>query len=125
MIGPAPKDDSALNDALKRCSPETAEAARLFRRTRDTQFLPKIIHGVIERYVERDLRFKLSAPSDNLRLVEDLAIDSLSLFEIALATEDVLNITIETEDLGRMRTLGDVTRFLVEKFEGGRRLSPA
>lgn len=125
MTGPAPKDESALNEALKRCSPETLEAARQFRRTRDAQFLPKIIHGVVERYVERDLRFKLRAPSDHLRLVEDLAIDSLSLFEIALATEDVLNITIETEELGRMRTLGDVTRFLMEKLEGGRRLSPA
>ena len=124
MTGPAPKDESALNDALKRCSPETVEAARQFRKTRDTRFLPKIVHGVIERYVERDLRFKLRAPAENLRLVEDLAIDSLSLFEIALATEDVLNITIETEELGRMRTLGDVTRFLASKFET-RTLAPA
>jgi 3-hydroxyacyl-[acyl-carrier-protein] dehydratase len=109
----APDSDDALREKLKRCSPETYKAARKFRKTGDMRAVPTIVHGVIERFVERDLRPKLTANDDSLRLVEDLAIDSLSLFEIVLVTEDVLNITIENDDLCRLRTLGDIKRFVV------------
>ena len=112
----APESDAALREKLKRCSPETYKAARKFRKTRDVKTVPTIVHGVIERFVDRDLRTRLSENDDILRLVEDLAIDSLSLFEIVLVTEDVLEITIENDDLCRLRTLGDIKRFIVTKL---------
>src|ERR1700722_12879702 len=76
------EDDARLRDTLKRCSPSTRDAACAFRRTKSLELLPAIIHGLIEHYVERDARAKLSRADDGLRLVEDLAIDSLTMLEI-------------------------------------------
>ena len=108
-------DETQLREALKRCPPATAEAACQFRRTGNRDFLPPIIFGVIARYVETRLRPMLEAPSDELRLREDLGLDSLTMMEIVLLTEDVLGITVSNEELTSLRTLGDVRQFIVSK----------
>jgi acyl carrier protein len=113
------QDEAALRDALKRCSPETREAATGFRRTRSAEYLPAIIHGLIEHYVEREARAKLARADDDLRLVEDLDIDSLTMLEIVYLAEDVLQISIENEDLRPFRTVGDIKRFLASRIHRG------
>ena len=110
-------DEEHLRDALKRCSPSTREAAREFRRTGNRDHLPAIIHGLIEHYVERDARAKLNGAGDSLRLVEDLAIDSLTMLEIVFLAEDVLQISIDNEEIRPFRTVGDVKRFIASKLE--------
>ena len=89
---------------------------RKFRRTGDMSAVPVVVLGIIERFVDRERRAKLNLNDESLRLVEDLAIDSLSLFEIVLVTEDVLQITIENDDVCRLRTLGDIKRFIVARL---------
>jgi len=111
----SPAEDAQLREALKRCSPCTYYAAYQFRATGDPGRLPAIVAGVIERYVEPDLRAKLKEPNDGLRLAEDLAIDSLTLMEIVLLAEEVLRISIATEELRQLRTLGEVQRFVAAK----------
>lgn len=110
-------DDEYLRDALKRCSPATREAAREFRRTGDTTHIPAIIHGLIEHYVEPEARAKLGGGGDQLRLVEDLAIDSLTMLEIVFLAEDVLQISIDNEEVRPFRTVGDINRFIAGKLE--------
>jgi acyl carrier protein len=110
-------DEEHLRDALKRCSPSTREAAREFRRTGNPDHLPAIVHGLIEHYVERDARAKLNRADDSLRLVEDLAIDSLTMLEIVFLAEDVLQISIDNEEIRPFRTVGDVKRFIASKLE--------
>jgi 3-hydroxyacyl-[acyl-carrier-protein] dehydratase len=110
-----------LREALKRCPPGTFEAACEFRRTRRPEFLDPVIVGVIGRYVERDLRPKLQSAPDDLRLVEDLAIDSLTMIEIVVLTEDVLHVSIDNEELVKLRTLGDVRKFIASKVGMERR----
>lgn len=114
----APVDEAYLRETLKRCSPLTFEAARAFRATGDYAHLPVIITGVIERFVERELRDKLVQPSDDLRLVDDLGLDSLTLMEIVILTEDVLPVTINNDELRHLRTLGDVKQFIECKLRG-------
>ncbi len=113
-----PADEAYLREALKRCSPLTFEAAHAFRATGDFVYLPVIVVGVIERFVERDLRDKLANPSDELRLVEDLGLDSLTLMEIVILTEDVLPVTINNDELRHLRTLGHVKQFIECKLRG-------
>lgn len=84
-----PSDDAHLRETLKRCSPATLEAVRAFRTSGNFTLLPTIVTGVIERFVERELRAKLAAPGPDLRLIEDLGLDSLTLMEIVILTEDV------------------------------------
>ena len=117
------RDDDQLRDTLKRCSPSTREAAREFRRTRNTAHLPAIVHGLIEHYVERDARAKLARSGDGLRLVEDLAIDSLTMLEIVFLAEEVLQVSIDNEELRPFRTVGDIKEFIVSKM--GRTSPPA
>jgi acyl carrier protein len=107
-----PEDEAALRESLKRCSPSTFEAAVQFRKTGNPDHVPAIVIGVIERFVEPDLRAKLKEPDDDLRLREDLGIDSLTMMEIVMLAEDVFQMSINNEELCGLRTLGDVRRFI-------------
>ena len=111
-------EDPNLRDALRRCSPQTRLAAREFRRTGAVEHLPAIIDGVIEHYVDPDVRTKLKSGGDSLRLVEDLAIDSLTMLEIVFLAEEVLQISIDNEEVRPFRTVGDVKGFIVSKIKG-------
>jgi acyl carrier protein len=116
---PEPKeaeDDAHLREALKRCSAPTYHAAREFRRTGRIDHLPVIVHGVVERYVDREFRGKMRTPSNELRLAEDLGLDSLSMMEIVMLAEDILRISIDNDELRQLRTLGDVVRFIERKL---------
>lgn len=112
-----PAEVAELEQALKRCSPATLAAACRFRSTGDVEHLRPVIAGVLERYVERDLRPRLQNSDDSLRLIEDLGIDSLTMLEVVLLTEDILQISVSNEELKQLRTLGDIRQFLTRKVD--------
>jgi len=114
----ASRDDARLRDALKRYSPATREAACEFRRTGNAKHLPVIVHGLIEHCVASDARAKLGRGGNDLRLVEDLAIDSLTMLEIVFLAEEVLGVTIENEEVRPIRTVGDIKEFMASKLRG-------
>ena len=101
---------------LKRCSPSTYAAAFEFRRTRDPAHLPAIIYGIIERYVERPLRPHLQAPAEDVRLVADLGLDSLTLTELVVLAEEVLQVPLSPEEPPPLRTLADLQHYLSLKL---------
>jgi 3-hydroxyacyl-[acyl-carrier-protein] dehydratase len=116
---PSPQEDDAiLRESLKRCSASTYEAASQFRKTKNTEHLPAIILGIVERFVEPDLRPKLKDPDDDLRLIEDLGIDSLTMMEIVMLVEEVVQMSINNEELRNLRTIGDVKQFIECKVRG-------
>jgi 3-hydroxyacyl-[acyl-carrier-protein] dehydratase len=80
--------------------------------------MPAVVIGVIERFVEPDLRAKLKDADDDLRLIEDLGIDSLTMMEIVILVEDVLQLTINNDELRNLRTVGDVKTFIDCKIRG-------
>src|SRR5688572_24991304 len=112
------EDDANLREGLKRCSAATYEAAAQYRKTGNTEHLPAIVLGIIERFVEPDLRAKLKDADDDLRIIEDLGIDSLTMMEIVILVEDVLQMTINNEELRHLRTVGDVKTFIDCKIRG-------
>ncbi len=114
----AAEEDALLRESLKRCSASTYEAAAQFRKTKNTEHLPAIVLGIIERFVEPDLRGKLKDPDDDLRLIEDLGIDSLTMMEIVILVEEVLQMSINNEELRHLRTIGDVKLFIECKVRG-------
>jgi 3-hydroxyacyl-[acyl-carrier-protein] dehydratase len=113
-----PEDEAALRDSLKRCSPSTFEAAVQFRKTGNPEHMPAVVVGVIERFVEPDLRTKLKDGDDDLRLIEDLGIDSLTMMEIVILAEETLQLTIANDELRNLRTVGDVKTFVDCKIRG-------
>ena len=119
MTGLSPEADAGLRELLKRCSTATLAAAREFRRTGDTEQLPVIVRGIIERCAPSEMQERLKKSGDGLRLVQDLGIDSLAMMEMVLLLEEVLEISINIEELRPVRTLGDVTRFIEHKVGAG------
>jgi 3-hydroxyacyl-[acyl-carrier-protein] dehydratase len=116
---PPPEDDPVLREALKRCSPATYYAACKFRATGHIEHLHALVVGVVERFVDRDLRPKLQGSAESLSrlsLTQDLALDSLTMMEIVMLAEEVLGVSISNEELTRLRTLGDVQSFVVAKI---------
>jgi acyl carrier protein len=111
-----PEDDPALRETLKRCSPATYYAACKFRKGGQPEDLRGVVVGVIERFVERELRPKLQQADDALRLREDLGLDSLTMMEVVMIAEDVLCITVSNEELTHLKTLGDVQAFIARKI---------
>ncbi len=107
-----------LRAALKRCSPETIEAALRFRENGDINEVPTVVYGIIERHLAAEDVVKLAAANDDTRLVEDLGIDSLTLLEIVLSIEETLGISIDNEELRGIRTLGAVKSFIARKVSG-------
>jgi acyl carrier protein len=112
---PSPEDDPVLRDALKRCAPATYYAACKFKAFHRADDLRVVVLGVIERFVERELRPKLQHADDSLRLREDLGLDSLTMMEVVMIAEEVLNITVSNEELTHLRTFGEVHAFILMK----------
>jgi 3-hydroxyacyl-[acyl-carrier-protein] dehydratase len=112
------KDVADLKETLKRCSPETIEAAIRFREQRDPEALRTVVYGVIRRYQPANAGMRLDNATDDTSLIQDLGLDSLTLLEIVLTIEETLKIQINNEELKEIRTLGTLNKFLKDKIAG-------
>lgn len=116
--GLSPTELEDLRETLKRCSPEVFESAVKFRQTGDTQYLSVVVLGIIERYLEPELRPRLQGESDQLELVNDLGIDSLTMVEIVILVEEAVKVSIDNDELRGLITLSDVKQFIECKVKG-------
>ena len=121
----AESDLADLKEGLRRCSPETVEAAIRYRQTGDLDAIPLVVFGILDRYQPATAPIKLSEANENTRLIEDIGLDSLTLLEIVLSIEEVLKLRIENEELREIRTLGQLNRFLHAKITGAKPEAPA
>lgn len=111
-------EEASLRDSLKRCPPATLEAALEYRRTAAMELIPTVVLGILERFVEPEHREKLRNPDPNLRVIEDLGVDSLTMMEVVLLVEESLKISIKNEELRNLRTIGDINTFIDCKVTG-------
>ena len=118
-------DLADLKEGLRRCSPETIEAAIRYRQTGDLDAIPLVVFGILDRYQPATAPIKLSEANENTRLIEDVGLDSLTLLEIVLSIEEVLKLRIENEELREIRTLGQLNKFLHAKITGAKPEAPA
>lgn len=109
--------EDSIRESLRRCSPETVEAALGFRRTGDKALLMPLVLGMLERFVDPELRQKVREAGPELRLIEDLSLDSLTMMEIIIMVEEVLGITISNEEAQTLRTVGDIRAFAGAKVD--------
>lgn len=105
-----------LTEELRRCSPQTLEAAIRYREHRDSALVPVVVYGLIERYQPATSPLRLAEAQDDTRLIDDLGLDSLTLLELVLSIEEVLEVRIENEDLATIRTLGQLNTFLRDRL---------
>ncbi len=110
------EDEDILRENLKRCSPETIEAAVAFRKTGDVGKIGDIILGIVARFVEPENKAKLENPSDDMVLAQELGLDSITMVEIIVSVEDALGTTIDNSEIQNLRTLGDIKGFIQKKL---------
>lgn len=114
----AQKSEQEIREAMKRCPEPSVAAAVEFHQTQDPALVPTIVLGIIERFVEPGVRPRVQMADDQVRLMDDLGIDSLLMVEIVMVIEESLGISIENEELRGLRSLGDVQEFLGAKLRG-------
>jgi len=71
----------------------------------------EIISGLAE-IVEEVTGIEPSEVTAEKSFVDDLDIDSLSMVEIAVQTEDRYGVEIPDEDLAKLRTVGDAVEYI-------------
>ncbi len=120
-----PAEEDSLRESLRRCSPATIEAAINYRREGDTKLLSPIIIGIFERFVEPDQRPRLAGDCDDLRVIEDLGLDSLTMMEIVMLVEEVTQTKIENDELRGLVTIGDIKTFVDCRARGVQPPAPA
>jgi acyl carrier protein len=69
------------------------------------------IHEILFRHLGVD-ESELQAEAD---LQDDLGADSLDVVELVMAFEETFSLRVPDEDVGRMRTLGDIERYLEKR----------
>ena len=69
------------------------------------------VYATLGDYLRRDP--SALHPEDSLR--DDLCLDSLQTIELVYQVESAFDIQIPDEDFGRLRTIGDVVAYLLER----------
>ncbi|MDQ8186672.1 phosphopantetheine-binding protein [Pelagicoccus sp. SDUM812002] len=110
--------DDLLKESLKRCSPETIKAALAFRQSGDVSLVPTVVLGIIERFLEPEVVDTLKDGDDSVKFMEDLGMDSLTMFEAIMMVEESLGVSIKNEELWDLRTVGDLKAFIAAKLSG-------
>jgi len=110
--------EAQIRESLRRCSEVTILAALAYRQTKDPVHTLPVVTGIIERYVDPELRAKLASGGEELRFIEDLALDSLTMMEIVMLVEEVTGLTISNDELRGLATVGDIRAFIDRKASG-------
>lgn len=89
-----------------------------YRETSNPGLIPTIVSGIIERFLEPEAKPLLHSGKTDIRLFEDLGIDSLTMMEIVILVEETLNVSFDNNELRELRTLDDIQAYMDSKATG-------
>ena len=69
----------------------------------------------MKEIISEQLSVDADTITENSNFKDDLAADSLDLFELVMALEDEYSVEIPAEDLQNLLTVGEVMNYLEEK----------
>ncbi len=104
-----------LKHDFRRCREGTSEAIINLRRTGDSSLIPEILRGIVWRYVRPEAREQVEQASLDAPL-SSLGMDSLMMLEVVLDVQDALDITVDDEELRKVKTFGDISELLTQRF---------
>ncbi|HVU37313.1 MAG TPA: glycosyltransferase domain-containing protein [Opitutales bacterium] len=110
--------EQGIREQFKRCAPATVDAVIQYQTTKDPGLINPIIMGILERFMDSNLRDRLKIGDDNQRITEDLGLDSLATIQAVLHVECALKIEVKNDELRGLRTLGDIKNFVAERVRG-------
>ncbi len=113
------KNPETLRDELLGFSDDCVAAVLRFRETGDFEHFWAGMPGMVSYHLpSKAARQELTEANftEELRLSQDLGLDSLSLMEMAFKLDELTGVRIETHEMTNIRTVGDLKGFLLAKF---------
>ncbi len=105
-----------LKSNFSSCSEETVAAIVNYRTKGDVAEIPKIVRGVVERYLPEEGRAAFREATDETPL-SSLEVDSLAMLEIVMDIQDAVDFSIEDSEVREFTTLGDFRTLLEKKLQ--------
>jgi acyl carrier protein len=96
--------------------PACVDAALRFHATGNPEALFQMLPGMIEFHLPAGKAKPPAVFTDDLRLNQDLGLDSLALIEMAFVISDFFGISVETREMLDIQTAGDLKAFLKAKL---------
>lgn len=103
------------NPALARFPAEVLEAYERYRASGDERAIEAVVHAAVVDYRPSGAG---SPPrvTDQTRLFEDLAYDSVAVAELIFFFEDLFDLTLSNEDIIGVRTVGELQACVMTKI---------
>jgi acyl carrier protein len=93
---------------------EVSEAFERLRTTDDAAALERLIHAVVWDHVPAPAKAAALTPST--ALIDDLGFDSIAISELVFFFEDLFRVSIASEEIARVRTVGELCAFVGAKL---------
>jgi len=93
------------------------DAALRYLESGGADALIEMLPGMIEFHLPSGAAKPPAMLKDELRLNQDLGLDSLALTEMAFKLDDLFGLAIETREMVGVQTVGDLKAFLVAKVD--------
>jgi acyl carrier protein len=93
------------------------DAYERLRATRAPADLRIVVQAALRDFMPKRPGAPVAAPlADELRLIEDLGFDSLAVAELVFFFEDLFGVTIQTQEILALRTVGELSAFIAGKL---------
>jgi acyl carrier protein len=115
--GIASKSPAQIAEELLGFAPACVGAALRFRSSGDFEDFSAMLPGMIAFHRPRGAARAPEVLRDELRLKEDIGLDSLALTEMAFKLDDLFGISIETSDVFGLETVGDLKALLKRRLD--------
>ncbi len=100
--------------------PDVHLAYRRYRATGDAGAVQTVVHAALLDYVPKQKRTQCPAVVDSTLLMSDLGYDSLAIAELVFFLEDLFKVTITTQEIRDVLTVGDLREFVAGKIAANR-----
>jgi len=101
---------------LRGLSDATVHALLRFWQSLDPDDLFEALPGLIAYHLPHGAKPLPAELTDDMRLAQDLGLDSLALSEMAFKIDDCLGLPLETREVAAVTTLGQLKAFLAAKI---------
>ena len=111
------KSDASIRGELAGFHPATVEAVLRLRECATVDALRAVLPGMIAFHLPRDKPPPPEPLLDEMRLREDLGLDSLALTEMTFKIEELTGVPIEIREVSGIASVGALIAFLEKKLE--------
>lgn len=112
----AGKSPEQIRAQLRGLPASTVDAALRYRESGNLDDLFAMLPGLIAYHLPRGSKSPPEVLSDDLRLSQDLGLDSLALSEMAFKMDELFDLRIETNEVMGLETVGALKAFLSSKL---------